>query len=115
MERSKKSEERTEGKKGKVKGKMLKIARVNPGNIRPSFANDFIVSHSENEFFLTFAVLEPPGVLEEKELEGMQQIESIAVAKIAVTPRFAEAIMNALSKNIDIYKEGIKKNEKQSH
>ncbi len=109
MERSKESEKRARGKKGKIKGKLVKIIRTNPGNIKPTYANDFLVSHSESEFFFTFAVMEPPGIVSEKELQGLQQVEAIAVAKIAVTPKFAEAVLNALSKNIDAYKEGIKK------
>ena len=115
MERSTESEEGAMGKKVKIAGKRVRIARVNPGNIKPSFVNDCLVSHSDSEFFLTFGVIEPPGILDEKELQALQQVEAIAVAKIAVTPKFAEAILNALSKNIDNYKEGIKKNEKQSH
>jgi hypothetical protein len=112
MRSSKKGGRKAGAAKGQIKGKIVKITRVNPGNVRPSFVNDLIISHSENEFVLTFGVMEPPAIIDEKELEAFQQVEAIAVAKLVVTPNFAEKVLNALSKNIDNYKQVFKKNDK---
>jgi hypothetical protein len=90
----------------KLVRKRVRIARVNPDNLKPIFANDFTVSHTDREFFFNFSVLEPLGILDENQLNRMKSINAIATAKIVVTPQFAEAILKALSINIDNYKEG---------
>jgi hypothetical protein len=88
--------------------KQVRISRVNPDNIKPVFANDFIVSHTDNEFFFTFSVLEPSEILDPADLDKINSLDAIAVVKVAVTPDLAERISKAISTNIEGYKEGLK-------
>lgn len=95
----------------KVREKKVRIARIDPDNVRPIFVNDFLVSHGETEFFLTFSVLEPVAIQNEEELDGLDSISAIARVKLVLTPKFAEAVMKALSTNIDGHKERFGKND----
>lgn len=88
----------------KAIGKQVAISRINPDNIRSVFANDLLVTHSDNEFFLTFSEIEIPPILEEKDLQNLTTIEAITRIKLIITPRFAEAILKTLSSNLDNYK-----------
>lgn len=85
-------------------GKEVKIIRKNPDNIRAIPVNDLIVTHSNSEFFLTFSLIEPPAILEQKELSDLNEVEAIARAKFVISPEFAEAITNVLSKNIEKFR-----------
>jgi len=87
--------------------KKVTIKRVNPDNVRPTYANDFIVTHTEKEFFLTFSLLEPIGLLDPKEIEKYNEIEANAVCKIVMSPAFIDLMMKALSVNYDNYKKQI--------
>jgi hypothetical protein len=85
-------------------GKAVRIARVNPDQIRPAPANDFLVTHTPTEFFLTFSLMEPLGVMDPKELEKVDEIPAIAVAKVVVSPKLAQEIANVLSINIETHR-----------
>ncbi|MFZ5515897.1 MAG: DUF3467 domain-containing protein [Candidatus Zhuqueibacterota bacterium] len=87
-----------------MKGKPIKIKRVNPDGVTPTHVNDMIVSHDDQEFFITFAEIEPPAILDEGELEQLTSINAIAKVKLVISPNFAEAIVRALSENIEKYK-----------
>jgi len=87
----------------KIAGKPVRITRKNPDNLRLALVNDFVVNHNRDGFFLTFSLLEPPQVLDEKDLEELQGVEAIAKAKLFVTPRFAEVILKVLATNIETY------------
>ena len=56
------------------KGRQIPIKRENPNRVIPTFVNDMIVTHSQHEFYITFSVIEPPGILSENEFD---QIESV--------------------------------------
>lgn len=88
--------------------KDVKIIRVNPDNIRPVLVNDLLVSHTENEFYLTFSNIEPLGILEDSDLESIDKIEAIARAKIVITPKFAESFIRTFTNNYESYKEKLK-------
>lgn len=91
----------------------LKKKYVNPLGVQTIFANEMTVSHTSNEFFLSFYRLEPPIVLDEEdkaELLKMDSLDAVLVTKIAITPEFAEATLEALKINIEKFKE-IKKND----
>lgn len=100
--------------KGKIVKKQVRILRTNPDDIKPVFANDFIVSHTDREFFFTFSIVEPKEILDPEELQKIDSLDAVAVAKIAVTPDLAERISKALSINIDGYKESQKENDDQN-
>ena len=81
------------------------IKRTNPLGLRPAFANDCTVSHSNAEFYITFGQMEPPLILSVDDLERLESIESTTVAKLAVTPEFMETLIETLSVNLGKYKE----------
>ncbi len=103
--------EQDEGLSTEIPKKSVRITRVNPDNIRPVHANDFLVSHTAREFFLTFSQLEPLDIQNEEELEKIEKLEAIARAKIVITPDFVESVIKALSRNLDVYKVRIAENE----
>jgi hypothetical protein len=88
----------------KVKILQLKVERINPDNIRSAPVNDIIITHSQNEFFITFSSVEPPLVLDPKELSQLTAINAIARSKIVVSQEFLEAIIKALNINLENYK-----------
>jgi hypothetical protein len=47
--------------------------------------------------FLTFSVIEPPSITSEEDLDRVADVEAVAVAKLVLTPEFAEAALKALS------------------
>jgi hypothetical protein len=95
-------------------GKAVRIARVNPDQIRPAYANDFLVTHTEREFFFTFSLLEPLGVMDPKELEGINEVAAIAVAKIVVSPRLAQEIVNVLSGNLETHRKSYRRDDEST-
>ncbi len=88
----------------KTKTIQLKVKRVNPDNVRSVPINDVIINHSENEFFVTFSSVEPPAFLDPKEVINLTEIEAITRAKIVVSPDFVDAIIKALTLNLEKYK-----------
>ena len=96
-------EEMTNKTNSKVVGKQVRISRKNPDNVRTVFANDLVVTHTKNEFFLTFSEIELPPILEKKAFQELQEIEAIARVKMVVTLEFAKAIVKTFSSNIDTF------------
>lgn len=91
-----------------VKKKRVKITRVDPDNILTTYVNDLAVSHSNDEFFLTFSLLEPPMIFVEGDIEGIDKAEAVARTKLVVTPEFMEKVIKTLSRLYDNYKQGLK-------
>jgi hypothetical protein len=85
-------------------GVNLRISRVNPDNIRYVAVNDFMTTHDQGNFYFTFSMIEPPLVTDDDSLHQLTEIEAIATSKIVVTPDFAEKILQALSINIERYR-----------
>jgi len=88
----------------KAKVLQLKVDRINPDNIRSVPVNDIIVSHSQNEFFITLSSVEPPQILDPSELSKLTGINALTRSKIVVSPEFLESIIQALSTNLEKYK-----------
>ena len=86
-------------------GKPVKIVRINPDNVRSVPVNDVLISHSRHEFYITFSSVEPPPILEEKDFNELERIEAFARAKLVVAPAFVEALIRALSTNLDRFRE----------
>ena len=83
----------------------IPIRRTNPLGLRPSFVNDCTVSHSGAEFYITFGQIEPPLLLAVGDLDHLESVESVTVAKLAVTPQFMEILVRTLSENLEKFKE----------
>ncbi len=87
----------------KIAEKKVSIVRVNPEKIKQIFANDFMVSHNEEEFFLTFSIMEPFHIETEEDLAKIKTIEAVARVKIILTPNFTRRVSKALVTNIEGY------------
>jgi len=83
--------------------KQVLINRTNPEGLKPEYVNDFIVTHTDNEFFITFSQIERPALLSEEELDKLATIDAIAQSKIVVTPAFIERMLEVLSENYKKY------------
>lgn len=92
--------------------KKISIRRTNPENIKPIFSNDFIVANNDDEFFLTFSLLEPFLIESEDELTEIDSIEAVARVKLALTPDFAKRVSKALITNIERYEAKFKNDTK---
>ena len=79
--------------------KQFRINRINPDDLKPLYVNDLIVTHTKEEFFVTFSQIEPPAILPEDDLENIDSVNSIAQAKIIVTPEFFQKIIELLQTN----------------
>ena len=92
----------------KAKLLQLKVERTNPDNIRSVPVNDVIVTHSQNEFFITFSSVEPPAILDPNELSKLTAIDAITRSKIVVNAEFLEALIKALNINLERYKKNVR-------
>lgn len=95
--------EQEPNKDDEVVGKAVTIVRVNPENIMPIFINDFVISHSDTEFFMNFGVVEPPAVLSKEELLQIDTVNAITRVKVVITPAFAKKVLKTLDGNINTY------------
>jgi hypothetical protein len=91
--------------------KQILINRTNPEGLKPEYVNDLIVTHSDNEFFITFSQIERPALLSEEELDKLATIDAIAQSKIVVTPTFIKRMLEVLTEN---YKKYLIKNNIES-
>jgi len=73
---------------------------INPNDIKVEFSNDMTINHNEREFFMSFWLTEQPMIFSKEDVEGIETVESVLVAKVVMTPPFARAILKALQKNI---------------
>ena len=85
-------------------GKRLKKRLINPNNVRGEFANEMIVSHTDNEFYISFWRSEPPPAMSPEDLRDVEEADTILLSKIIVTPAFAELVSSILAKNIKTFK-----------
>lgn len=88
-----------------VESRELRKNFVNPNNVKTEFVNDMLVTHSPNEFFLSFWLTELPIILVQDEFDQLEEVDSILVTKVAVTPKFVKAILEALEINIKKFEE----------
>jgi hypothetical protein len=79
--------------------KQFRINRINPENLKPLYVNDLIVTHTKKEFFVTFSQIESPAILPEDGFDNIDSVDSIAQAKIIVTPEFFKKIIELLQTN----------------
>ncbi len=91
--------------------KQVRILRKNPDCIKPAYVNDLIVTHSNNEFFITFSQIEHPAILTDDGLINFETIDSIAMSKIIVSPEFFQKMIEVLQTN---YKNFLEKDQTES-
>lgn len=88
----------------------LKKRFINPEQVMSIHANEATLTHTNNEFFLTFYRIEPPLVLNEgdkKALKEANDIDAVAVAKIVLSPSFARAVGKVFEDQLDKFEDSI--------
>ena len=91
----------------------LKKIWKNPNNVATEYSNDMTVTHTEQEYFISFYRTEPPTVFDPEELKGINKIDTVLVAKVAVTPGFAKRIRKALDDNIKTFEKKLINGKKE--
>ena len=98
----------------KPKGNVYEIALewYSPPGLISKYANNVVVTHSEDEFFISFFEVTPPILIGSPEeirskLEQQQTIRAECVAKIIVSPGKMPAFINALQENFDKFQSRI--------
>jgi hypothetical protein len=81
----------------------IKINRINPDNLQPIFVNDFLITNNDEDFFLTFSVLEPQFVETEEELKKVKSVQAIARVKLALNPVFMKRVTKAITNNVEAF------------
>lgn len=86
-------------------GKWLTIRIEGTDEIPLCYANHIFVTHTPDEFFVTFSQVHPPYLLKptEEELKKLTHISARAVARIALTPNKMKELVDALTENYNKY------------
>lgn len=79
----------------------VKINRVNPNGVTPIHVNDMLVGHDGKEVYLQFAEIEPPLLFEKEDLNKLTSVEAVTKVKLVMSPDFLEAVVNALTENLE--------------
>ena len=85
------------------KFKKVLINRINPEQIKPTYINDAIVTHTNDEFFITFSQIERPAILSEEKIKELSSIDAIAKSKLIVSPAFFKRIIEVFESNYKTY------------
>lgn len=88
-----------------AEARAIPIRRTNPLGLRPTFVNDCTVTHTGSEFYLTFGQIEPPAPAQGDALDQLEGIDSVAVAKLLLTPQFMDTVITVLSENFEKFRE----------
>ena len=66
-----------------------------------SYVNHIFITHTTDEFFVTFSQIHPPYLLEptQEEVEQLTHIPAKVVARIALTPSKMKELIDALGEN----------------
>lgn len=88
--------------------KIVTINRVYPPDLETRHANNIVVQHDQDNFFLSFFDVWVPiiiGTNEEKErqIEAVDSIDAKCVARIILSPSRALELINLLTENIRAY------------
>lgn len=84
----------------------LRKVRANSEGIKPIFSNDYVLVHTETEFYMTFLVVDPPAIIDEidqEEFEKNPTVPSEAVAKIVMTPKQMKQLLVSSMENLEKY------------
>ncbi len=88
--------------------KLVKINRVYPPDLETRHANNIVVQHDQDNFFLSFFDVWAPviiGTEEEKQelIEAIDSIDARCVARIVLSSTRAKELIELLNQNIQMY------------
>jgi hypothetical protein len=67
------------------------------------YADSFMVAYTNEEFILSFLQLQHPILATQEQLDGLEALESVCLARISLTPNRYLALMYALQVNFQRY------------
>lgn len=82
----------------------LQLVRYLPPDLETHFVDNTLVTHTENEFALSFMQSQFPLAANKEELEKVGEIVSKCVVRIIVTPNHMEQIVEVLQANLAKYR-----------
>jgi hypothetical protein len=91
--------------------KSILINRVYPPDIITRFANNFVVQHDAEQFYLSFFDVWMPMIIGETEeetrmqLDALEKIDAKCVARIVVSPEKLRELINLLENNLKNYEQ----------
>ena len=87
------------------KGKWVRIHIEGADEIPMYYVNHIFVTHTTDEFFVTFSQIHPPYLLEptKEEVEQLTHIPAKVVARIALTPSKMKELIDALGGNYQTF------------
>jgi hypothetical protein len=77
----------------------IPVAVVIPENQYTDYADAFTIAHTSDEFVISFLQLQHPVVTSKKQLDAIKHLETICIARIALTPKRMLALMGAMQEN----------------
>lgn len=80
-----------------------------PDGMVGQFADNMIVSHTGNEFILSFTQTLHPLVVKPEEAEKITSVEARCVARVILTPAGMNQIVEALQTNLERYQKSVEK------
>lgn len=87
----------------------LPLTRFLPPDLVSHFVDNTFVTHTENEFALSFMQSQFPLVASKEELQQVDQIVTKCVVRIIVTPKHMEQMVDVLQRNLVKYRETYQK------
>lgn len=92
-------------KKRKVieQGRVVPVKRYNSAGITIQYADDVVLQHTEQVFYLTFSQMQRPIILGEAEASQIKEVRCECVARLVVTPEQMKLIIDAFNKNFEKY------------
>jgi hypothetical protein len=79
-----------------------------PPELEYQYADNLNVTHTENEFIISFVQLQHPLVATNEEMKAVDTVYGKCVARLIVSPRRMPAFIEAMSKNFNRYMEELK-------
>jgi hypothetical protein len=85
-------------------GPMVPTEYVGMDEVRLEFADNFIIQHDPDGFYLTFFQVQHPIAINQVEAAKIKKVKLLCVGRIFLTPNTLDAIINALTENRENFK-----------
>jgi hypothetical protein len=84
--------------------KEVPITWLMPREARAPFANNILVAEQNGVFILQFFEALPPPILDNSDIEKVDKVEAVLVARLAVPAECFPGFIDAMQRNLDRYK-----------
>ncbi|MBI3455172.1 MAG: DUF3467 domain-containing protein [Candidatus Rokubacteria bacterium] len=72
------------------------------------FSNSFLVQHTEHEFIITFAHVQPPITLSEADIGKIHSVPAKVAVRIAMPPSRLQELIAVLTRNFATFEERLR-------